>query len=343
MKKYSLVVCGGTFDHFHRGHEAFLRYALSLSEHVLLGITSDEYTKQKPYSFSIFALQKRKYEVESFLLSQGLRNRVSMQEIDTSFIPVQWGEKPIEAIICTQNTIGGAKAINNERKKKKLPELPIDVHVLLRGEDKEIISSVRVRRGIINRNGKPYINPIWLISRLRLPENLRETLRVPFGTLILDFHEWIQEHTIYPDRTVTVGDVVTKTFHDYKYYQRISVIDFIVERIKQYSSYDQLGFKESENKLTVNNPAGYIESGLFSTIFSVLQVDSSQQCIIHVLGEEDLATLPVILAAPLNYNIFYGQPHKGVVHINVTEEVKDLAYSLTSSFIHENTMHTRGH
>ena len=45
MNKYSLVICGGTFDLFHKGHKAFIKEALNLSEKVVLAITSDSYTK----------------------------------------------------------------------------------------------------------------------------------------------------------------------------------------------------------------------------------------------------------------------------------------------------------
>ena len=47
MMKYKLVVCGGTFDHFHRGHREFLRHILSVSSKVLIGLTTDKYLKEK--------------------------------------------------------------------------------------------------------------------------------------------------------------------------------------------------------------------------------------------------------------------------------------------------------
>jgi uncharacterized protein (UPF0218 family) len=42
--------------------------------------------------------------------------------------------------------------------------------------------------------------------------------------------------------------------------------------------------------------------------------------------------LPVLLIAPLGFNIFYGQPNEGLVRILVTEENKEKVYQLTESF-----------
>ena len=41
MKKYSKVCLGGTFDKMHLGHESLLRTAFSLSEEIIIGLTSD--------------------------------------------------------------------------------------------------------------------------------------------------------------------------------------------------------------------------------------------------------------------------------------------------------------
>jgi len=47
--KYNLVACGGTFDHFHKGHEEFLRYVFSVGKKVIVGVTSDEYIESSKF------------------------------------------------------------------------------------------------------------------------------------------------------------------------------------------------------------------------------------------------------------------------------------------------------
>jgi uncharacterized protein (UPF0218 family) len=42
--------------------------------------------------------------------------------------------------------------------------------------------------------------------------------------------------------------------------------------------------------------------------------------------------LPVIVMAPLGFKIYYGQPNKGMVEVEVTEEKKHQAYDIISKF-----------
>ncbi|HZJ18601.1 MAG TPA: DUF359 domain-containing protein, partial [Patescibacteria group bacterium] len=61
--------------------------------------------------------------------------------------------------------------------------------------------------------------------------------------------------------------------------------------------------------------------------------ENKKKTLILIKGEDDLAVLPLILCAPLNFYIYYGQPDKGVVEILVTEDVKEKAYKLASRFM----------
>ena len=45
-KKFKTAVLGGTFDHFHKGHENFLEHGLSISKRLVIGVTSDEFVKK---------------------------------------------------------------------------------------------------------------------------------------------------------------------------------------------------------------------------------------------------------------------------------------------------------
>ena len=66
--KYNLVVCGGTFDHFHQGHASFLKAALAVSQNVLIGITADAYAQQhKTHTQELQTFQERETAVKDFL------------------------------------------------------------------------------------------------------------------------------------------------------------------------------------------------------------------------------------------------------------------------------------
>jgi len=53
---------------------------------------------------------------------------------------------------------------------------------------------------------------------------------------------------------------------------------------------------------------------------------------IVVDGEEDLATLPALVAAPRGSSVVYGQPGDGMVHVAVIEAQTDEARQLLGRF-----------
>ncbi len=46
---YSLVGCGGSFDHLHRGHQILLQAAFRLGNKVAIGLTTDNLLQKKQY------------------------------------------------------------------------------------------------------------------------------------------------------------------------------------------------------------------------------------------------------------------------------------------------------
>jgi len=75
-----------------------------------------------------------------------------------------------------------------------------------------------------------------------------------------------------------------------------------------------------EVSLQVKNPAGEISTQLTAALKIALE-----QKFLHVevIGEEDLAAVALVLLAPLESRIYYGQPEKGLVKIVITEDLKE--------------------
>ena len=92
----------------------------------------------------------------------------------------------------------------------------------------------------------------------------------------------------------------------------------------------------TENILEADNPAGTITENLWETIEEAisLTLKDSENRIIVVKGEEDLAVLPCLLVAPENAVVLYGQPNEGLVFVNVFEG-KDKATKLMTYLIEE--------
>jgi hypothetical protein len=70
----------------------------------------------------------------------------------------------------------------------------------------------------------------------------------------------------------------------------------------------------------VQNPAATLSKDLMDQIQTSLQGEEKIKIIVE--GEEDLATLPAILYAPLGSAVVYGQPNEGSVLVDVTAEKK---------------------
>ncbi|HSW98109.1 MAG TPA: pantetheine-phosphate adenylyltransferase [Candidatus Saccharimonadales bacterium] len=330
--QYKLVVCGGTFDHFHQGHEAFLQAALAVSNQVLIGITSDIYIHQrKPGISQMQTFIQRKKAVEKFLSDIHASERVTIAPIDTVLYPKEWETLPIEAIISTEETKKGAEAINYDRQQKGLSALDIFIIPFIPDDKGEKIASTNIREGKINNQGISYIQPSWFTEDVLLPEIEKQWFKKPFGELHRDNTFLTNED---PQKVVTVGDVVTQDCNTLSFKQKLSIIDFVVQRKGTFHKIQELGFSGREKTFYVDNLASTLTLDLVRNIIHAISLfPEEKQVIIVVHGEEDLAVIPLVLALPLGFIIVYGQPNQGIVRLAVTTEAKNRAYSLLKRFV----------
>lgn len=335
--EFNLVVCGGTFDHFHKGHKSLLRLAFSLGKRVAVGITSDEYVKKlkiNPSTSSgeklkiIEPFEKRKRAVLEFVKSEKVLDKVGIVKINDLFGPTRSKDFVCDALVVSEASISSAKTINEEREKMGLSQLKIIVQKLILASDGKPISSFRIRQGEIGRKGRPYVKKEWLEKDLILTEKLREVLKKPFGQLINTINDCEIGQCPY---LITVGDATAKLFNQEKIKTDISVIDFKIARKKEFSNIKDLGFVENEKVIEINNQAGRISYSLTQAVCSLFRSRKSKT-ILKIEGEEDLAVLPLILAAPLGSVIFYGQPNEGLVKIEVSENIKRIVHRLVDKF-----------
>lgn len=335
--KYNLAVCGGTFDHLHKGHKEFLRFAISLSQKLLIGLTSDKYALTRNKSEGIESYKIRKQKLERFLKKEKVLERVLIAPIDSIFIPKVWEGLSVEAIVVSENTLPGAKEVNLKRKEQGKFSLNIEIYPMVKSQNNEYISSSKIRKGDLDREGKSYINPEWMRRKLFLGETLRSVLKKPLGLLLSK--GFIYE-TVRVPYVITVGDVTTKVFNALSIGAYISVVDFKVARKRQFKNLKELGFSGREKIFKVKSPAGCLTPALFKAISNIFKSEkTNRRIVLQVEGEEDLSVLPLILAAPLGSVIFYGQPKEGVVKVEVSEKTKHVAYDLVDQF----RIGTRGH
>ena len=164
----------------------------------------------------------------------------------------------------------------------------------------------------------------------RLDENSIDEFKAPLGKLYADFEDAIPKIK-EASFLISVGDQTTKNLVDNDLIPDLVIIDNRIQRKDH--NHDII---RTENILEADNPAGTITENLWETIDEAisLTLKDSENRIIVVKGEEDLAVLPGLLSAPEDAVVLYGQPNEGLVFVNVFEG-KDKATKLMTYLIEE--------
>lgn len=327
--EFDEIILGGTFDHLHEGHKAFLRFALERGHHILIGLTSDSYVAEHKGG-NVLSFAKRKEELEHYLSEIYMLNRVKIVSIDSRFDQTQVLSGNI-ALLVSSETYQSGLDINREREKQGFAPLPLLVMPLVVSETGEKISSSKIREGLFDREGN-FLSAQFMDKPLVIPSSLRESLHKPFGTLYMQ--EIPDEILNHPEKLITVGDVTTKRIHDMHVSPKLAVVDFKVERKDTNVDLLHLGFTGKEEVFDITNPPGEILPQTWKALVNIIKnISEFKNIAVIVKGEEDLFVLPLLLLLPLGYTILYGQPNEGLVVINVTEEHKKLLVQLLQTYL----------
>ncbi len=127
---------------------------------------------------------------------------------------------------------------------------------------------------------------------------------------------------------VTVGDFVSCTAVEEGSFPDIMVIDGKVER-------EKFIFKPPKTYRLIRtvNPKGFISARAWRSIQEAFHVaKGGEKVCVVVDGEEDLLGFPVVLSADFGDKMLYGQPGEGVVVVEVTFKMKEMALIYLSFF-----------
>lgn len=153
---------------------------------------------------------------------------------------------------------------------------------------------------------------------LKLPPELRPRLKRPLGELYQSTSELVERlRELKPAKLVAVGDVVSAELLWVGVKPDVVVVDGRVMRAPAEEGIKRAIGSFRARVMRVNNPPGTISPELKRALEAT---DSPLK--VEVEGEEDLAVLPAVLSAPLGAVVVYGQPGKGVVLVEVTEQKK---------------------
>ncbi len=160
---------------------------------------------------------------------------------------------------------------------------------------------------------------------MKLPDNLREQLKIPLGVLLPDDDakkDTIQKHLPENCYIITVGDRTSEKMMDFGLTPSLQIIDGQEKRVKR----DTPENVDIVTNLTCDNPPAEITSQSIDIIKKAFNSESPVR--ITVNGEEDLLVIPVCIYAPENSVVLYGQPNEGLVLVKITPEIRNKTQKL---------------
>jgi cytidyltransferase-like protein len=327
--KYKHVAIGGTFDLLHDGHKKFIKYALNLGDRVTIGVSSNALA-MKLKGETNMGFDERFASVYEFVNINKSLTRVTIVPLNDLFGPTL-SDKTIDCLLITRDSLAGANKINIARTKLGLKRLNVEMFLLVKGSDSKVISSGRIRKGIISEQGLNYYDCLAIKGDLYLPQSLRPALKKPVGKIYKNLKS-IKAVSGNRDLIATVGDYTTRSFLKSEIFFNLAVIDLKIQRVLTFKSLEDVGFSGKEKILKTASEAGIISQALIGTLNESLKIASDEKAIVLVDGEEDLAVLVLCLLAPLNSLIYYGLRDIGLVEVLVDLTLKEKLLNLINLF-----------
>jgi pantetheine-phosphate adenylyltransferase len=152
MKRFRKVAVGGTFDEFHRGHKVLLMKAFEIGAHVLIGLCTDEFVEKMGKPHVTAPYMERLNELRAFLEALGLADKAEIIPLGDPYGKTLT-DKCIEALVVSEETEQTAIKINQKRSEAHMPLLAIVTISMVPAENCKPISTTRIRKGEIDREG----------------------------------------------------------------------------------------------------------------------------------------------------------------------------------------------
>lgn len=314
-----VAALGGTFDHFHKGHEHFLKFAAEKAEKLLIGITNENLIREKELSSIIEPYEVRTQSVRNFCENlsrqrRGQNIKFEIVELTDPFGPTL-GQREVDQLVVTELTQRGGEILNQKRAELGLEPLPVAVCSMVKDQSGQILNSTRIRQGLVNREGVVYYQ---LFQRTYvLQEFQKEFFKNPLGELVKEPTD--DNETL----TAVVGDVCLANFIKNNWSYQLGVYD-------KHSQRQSVSTPEIINlnpDMIAQNPAGTIQSQTVQALRELLLlfavIGNSHPKHLLIEGEEDLVTAALILVLPLSSAVYYGQPDRGMVKVRVNEQLKE--------------------
>jgi len=148
---FALTALGGTFDIIHVGHIALIQKAVSISEKIIIGLTSDSFIS-KNHKKNINNFQQRFENLEKIIHENFPDCSFEIVKLDDDFGPAVI-EGDVDALVVSEETNKKGDILNALRKERKLDLVEIIVVPMKMASDGNRISSTRIRNSEIDSSG----------------------------------------------------------------------------------------------------------------------------------------------------------------------------------------------
>jgi pantetheine-phosphate adenylyltransferase len=149
--KYDTIALGGTFDNIHKGHEALFARAFQTGEHVVVGLTSDDFASSSGKKIK-HTYAERLAQMNTYLGVHYPGREYKITQLNRTFGPGMFTSN-VQAIVVSTETAGVVDEANKKRRELGLQDLKVEIVPIVLADDGKKISSTRIRLGEINEKG----------------------------------------------------------------------------------------------------------------------------------------------------------------------------------------------